>query len=133
MSSPAGDTAHDRRSRGLEDLPKAKTSATAVLALLCGVLAFFGVLSILFAPIALPLAVLGLILGIVGIKKTKDPQVTGKALAIIGLVLSVLTLLLAVAALIGGFILFDDPSVISWMEDKLADVREDLPTEVPNP
>jgi len=64
MSSTAGDT-QDRTVRARDDLPKAKTSAAAAFALIFGLLAFFGILSILFSPIALPLAVLGLFLGIV--------------------------------------------------------------------
>ncbi len=132
MSSTAGDT-QDRTVRARDDLPKAKTSAAAVFALIFGLLAFFGILSILFSPIALPLAVLGLFLGIVGIKRTSDPQLTGKVLAVVGLVLSVLALLLAVAAVIGGFFLFDNPDVLNWMENRLADVRENLPSEVPKP
>lgn len=133
MSSSAETSQHDHHESSDRDLPKAKTSAAAVFALIFGLLGFFGVLSILFSPIALPLAVLGLILGIVGIKKTKDPQTTGKVLAIIGLVLSVLALLLVVAGLIGGFALLNDPGVIGWMEDQLATARENLPSEVPKP
>lgn len=132
MSSTSADT-RNRSARAREDLPKAKTSAAATFALMFGVLAFFGILSILFSPIALPLAVLGLILGIVGIARTRDPEVTGKVLAVVGLVLSLLALLLTVAAVVGGFFLFDDPGVISWMENRLADVKANLPSEVPAP
>ncbi len=133
MTSSAGATQQGHDDSSTRDLPRAKTSAAAVFALIFGLLAFFGMLSILFSPIALPLAVLGLILGIVGIKNTKDPQTTGKVLAIVGLVLSVLALLLVVAGLIGGFALLNDPGVIGWMEDQLATARENLPSEVPKP
>lgn len=126
------DTDRDR-SPGADHLPKAKTSAAAVFALIFGLLAFFGILSILFSPIALPLAVLGLILGVIGIRRTKDPRLTGKVLAVIGLVLSVLALLLVVAAVVGGFALLDDPGVLTWLEERLANARENLPTEVPAP
>ncbi|MBA2640218.1 MAG: DUF4190 domain-containing protein [Nocardioidaceae bacterium] len=133
MSSTAHGADEGRDTRSYHDLPKAKTSATAVFALIFGLLAFFGILSILFSPIALPLAVLGLIFGVVGIKRTTEPQRTGKALAIIGLILSVLALVLAVAAVVGGFILLDDPGVIDWLDTRLADARENLPAEVPKP
>lgn len=132
MSSTAGDT-QDRSARAREDLTKAKTSAAAAFALIFGLLAFFGILSIVFSPVALPLAVLGLVLGIVGIKRTKDPLITGKVLAVVGLVMSVLALLLAVAAVVGGFFLLDDPDVINWMENRLADVKQNLPSEVAQP
>jgi len=134
MSSRAErtDAEHERSTR-TRDVPKAKTSAAAVFALIFGLLAFFGILSIVFSPIALPLAVIGLILGAVGISRTKDPRRTGRALAIIGLILSVLALLLAVVALVGGFVLLDEPGVLTWLEDRLADARENLPTQVPEP
>ncbi len=35
--------------------------------------------------------------------------------------------------MIGGFFLFDNPDVLNWMENRLADVRENLPSEVPKP
>lgn len=133
MSSSAGTTQHGGAGQTAPDVPKARTSAAAVFALIFGLLAFFGVLSILFSPIGLPLAILGLILGIVGITRTKDPQTTGKVLAVVGLVLSVLALLLILAAVIGSFALLDDPGVIGWLEDQLAKAKENLPTQVPRP
>jgi len=133
VSSSVSNPDRERLDRDYESGPKPKTSAVAVFALIFGLLAFFGLLSVLFSPIALPLAVLGLIFGIVGLKRTSAWERTGKALAVIGLVLSVLVLVLAVVALIGGFIYLDDPQVLNWMEDRLADARDNLPTEVPQP
>ena len=110
-----------------------KTSAAAVFGLVFGLSALFCALTGLLAPFAVLFGIIGLILGIVGITRTKDPQTTGMVLAVVGLVLSVLALLLILAAVIGGFALLDDPGVIGWLEDQLAKAKENLPTNVPRP
>jgi Domain of unknown function (DUF4190) len=61
--------------------PSPRTSAAAIASLVCGLLGFVPFLTGLAA----------LILGIVGIKKTKDPMVTGRGMAIAGLVLGCLS------------------------------------------
>ncbi len=62
--------------------PKPRTSLAAIFSLICGLLGCIPFLTGLAA----------VILGIVGIKKTKDPMVTGRGMAIAGLVLGCLSL-----------------------------------------
>jgi hypothetical protein len=61
--------------------PKPRTSAAAISSLVCGLLGCI--------PFATGLA--AVILGFVGIKKTRDPMVTGKGMAIAGLILGILS------------------------------------------
>src|SRR5688572_29756328 len=65
-----------------------KTNGAAVASLVCGLVACVPFLTGLAA----------IVLGILGIKKAKDPQVGGKGLAIAGLILGILSL--------GGWTLF---------------------------
>ena len=72
-----------------------KTSVAAVLSLVCGILGCFIVTGIL-----------AVILGIVGLRKTRDPQVSGRGLAIAGIILGVLTMLPTVIGLATGGLAF---------------------------
>jgi hypothetical protein len=78
------------------ELPKPRTSVAAIISLICGLLGCI--------PFVTGLA--AVILGIVGIKKTKDPMVKGKGMAIAGLVLGCLSIAgwAIGAASIGGFV-----------------------------
>lgn len=64
------------------EFSKSRTSASAVVSLVFGLLGCFP-----FVP-----GLLATILGIIGIKKTSDPMVTGRGMAIAGLVLGLLSL-----------------------------------------
>jgi Domain of unknown function (DUF4190) len=63
-------------------ISKPRTSVAAILSLVCGLLGCI--------PFVTGLA--AVILGFVGIKKTRDPMVTGKGMAIAGLILGILSL-----------------------------------------
>jgi hypothetical protein len=62
--------------------PSPRTSGAAIASLVCG----------LFGCIPFVTGLAALILGIVGIKRTKDPMVTGRGMAIAGLVLGGLSI-----------------------------------------
>jgi hypothetical protein len=64
--------------------PQRKTSGAAVASLICGILGCVPFIT----------GLLAVILGIVGLKATKDPRYTGRGMAIAGLVLGLLSLLL---------------------------------------
>lgn len=116
-----------------KDVPKLKTSAAATFALVFGLSALFSVLSLVLAPLALPFALIGLVLGLVGMRKARLPHVTGSGLAVTGLVMSVLTLLLIVAAAVGVFALKDNEAFIDELNQRIDSVSESVPTEVPSP
>jgi Domain of unknown function (DUF4190) len=66
----------------VNELPRPRTSAAAIASLVCGLLGCVPFLTGLAA----------LILGIVGVKTTRDPMITGRGMAIAGLVLGGLNL-----------------------------------------
>ena len=109
-----------------------KTSAAATFSLVFGLSALFTVLLAVLAPIAIVFGLIGLILGVVGMKKTKDIDVTGKGLAIGGLVLSVLSLLLGIALLVGATI-FVNSGGLDAVEQRIQDARGELPDEIDVP
>jgi hypothetical protein len=115
------------------DLRRWKTSAAAVFALVFGLSALFCALTAFLAPLGVAFGLIALILGIVGIVMSNRPGVTGKGVAIGGLVTGLLGLLLGAAILVGAAVYFNDPENIDRIERQLEQLREDLPTEVPSP
>ncbi|HSK91561.1 MAG TPA: hypothetical protein VK875_09625 [Euzebyales bacterium] len=121
-----------RGSRGGAVARSAKTSAAATFALVFGLSSLFTALLALLAPLAVVFGLIGLILGIVGISKANQIDVTGKGVAIGGLVLSVLGLLLGIALLVGATI-FVNSGGLDQLEQRIQDVRDEIPTELPDP
>jgi hypothetical protein len=80
----------------------AKTSAAAAFALVFGLAALFCALTGILAPAAVLFGVIGIILGIAGVKKAKLPGVTGRGVAIGGLITAILGLLLGGAVVAGA-------------------------------
>lgn len=76
--------------------PAKKTNGPAITSLVCGILGCVPILT----------GLLAVIFGIVGIKKTRDPMVGGKALAIIGLVLGIIS--------IGGWSVFGGAMYLAY-------------------
>lgn len=76
------------------EISKPRTSGAAIASLVCGLLGCVPFLT----------GLLAIILGIVGLKKTRDPMVTGRGLAIAGLVLGCLSFVgwIATTATFGG-------------------------------
>ena len=113
----------------------AKTSAAAVFALVFGLTALYAVLTVLLFPVGIVLAVIGLILAAVGLKVTKQVGVTGKGIAASGLVLSVIALIGAVVLAAGVTTFLNDEEAVQRLENKVNDLRDDLPdnVEVPTP
>jgi len=79
--------------------PAAKTSAAAVFALVFGLAALFCALTAILSPAAVLFGIIGLILAVAGLKMAKRPGITGKSVAIGGLVTALLGLIL------GGFVI----------------------------
>lgn len=119
----AGDDYQDRR----RVLP-AKTSAAAAFALVFGLAALFCALTAILSPAAVVFAVIGIILGIVGMKMAKRPGVTGKGVAIGGLVTAVLGLLLGGAVLAGAAALVNDERRLDQLQQQIDKLRDSAPT-----
>ena len=85
-----------------------KTSAAAVFSLVFGLAALFCALTGILAPAAVLFGIIGLILAVAGFKMVKRLGVTGKGVAIGGLVTSLLGLLLGAAVLAGAAVYVND-------------------------
>lgn len=106
----------------------AKTSAAATFALVFGLAALFCALTAILSLPALVFALIGIILGIVGIKKAKLPGVTGKGVAIGGLVTAVLGLLLGGAVLAGAAVFLNDEANLDRLQTEIDNLRENAPS-----
>lgn len=106
----------------------AKTSAAATFALVFGLAALFCALTAILAPAAVLFGIIGIVLGIVGLKMAKRPGVTGKGVATGGLVTAVLGLLLGGAVLAGAAVLVNDEQRLDQLQNQVEDLRDDLPS-----
>jgi hypothetical protein len=106
----------------------AKTSAAATFTLVFGLAALFCALTALLAPAAVLFGLIGIGLGVVAMKMVKRPGVTGRGVAIGGLVTAVLGLLLGLAVIAGAAVLVNDEQRLDQIQDQLDDLRADLPS-----
>ena len=111
-----------------ERLGRPKTSAAAVFALVFGLASLFCALTAILSPAAVLFGVIGVVLGIVGLAMAKRPGVTGKGVAIGGLVTAVLGLLLGGAVLAGASVLVNDEQRLDQLQNRVEDLRADLPS-----
>jgi hypothetical protein len=102
----------------------AKTSAAATFALVFGVSALISVLTAILAWIGVVLAIIGVILGIVGLKMARRPGVTGRGVAIGGLVLSVLALLIGLALGAGITTFLNNEGAVDRLQQQVDDLRD---------
>jgi hypothetical protein len=119
-------------------LTRAKTSAAATFALVFGLAALFCALTAILSPAAVVFGIIGIVLGIVGLAMAKRPNVTGKGVAIGGLVTAALGLLLGGAVLAGASVLVNDERRLDQLQNRVDDLRGSLPStgelreELPN-
>lgn len=113
---------------GGQDVHGAKTSAAAVFALVFGLAALFCALTAILSPVAVVFGLLGIVLGIAGLAMSKRPGVTGRGVAIGGLVTAVLGLLLGGAVIAGLSALVNDDRRLDQLQTRIDDLRDELPT-----
>ncbi len=106
----------------------AKTSAAAVFSLVFGLAALFCALTAILSPAAVVFGLLGIVLGIVGLKMAKRVGVTGKGVAIGGLVTAVLGLLLGGAVIAGLSALVNDERRLDQLQNRIDDLRTEVPS-----
>jgi len=126
----------DTRAPGRDDVrdpAPAKTSAAATFALVFGLSALLSFLTLILSPLALVLAVIGVLLGVAGLKMTKRRGVTGKGLAIAGLIMSVLVLVLGLLGAIGVSTFLNDDQAVNRLEQQVEQLRSQIPTDVELP
>ncbi|GAB2939246.1 hypothetical protein GCM10027047_39320 [Rhodococcus aerolatus] len=125
----AGEPVETGLDRRVDGRP-ARTSAAAAFALAVGVAAVVCVLTVILSPVGLVLGVLGLILGIVGIRAARKVGITGKGVATTGLVLSVLSVVAAVAFAVGAVTVLNNQSAVDRLNQQVQNLRDKLPTQV---
>ena len=127
---PTGDrglhTSH--ATHGAHATSKIKTSAAAVFALVFGLAALFCALTAILSPAAVLFGVIGIVLAIAGLKMAKRPGVTGKGVAIGGLVTALLGLLIGGAVIGGLSALVNDDRRLDQLQNQLDELRQDIPT-----
>ncbi|WP_009473320.1 DUF4190 domain-containing protein [Rhodococcus sp. JVH1] len=113
----------------------ARTSAAAAFALAFGVAAFVCVLIVILSPVGLVLGIIGLILGVIGLRAARRVGITGKGVAIAGLVLSGLAIVISIAFAAGVVTVLNNDSAVDRIEQEVDKMRDTLPdnVEVPQP
>jgi hypothetical protein len=106
----------------------AKTSAAAVFSLVFGLSALFCALTAILSPAAVLFGLIGIVVGIAGLKMARRPGVTGRGTAIGGLVLSVLGLIIGAAVIAGVSVLVNDEARLDQLQNQIEDLRDDLPS-----
>jgi len=129
-SSRPGIGAHSGR-----EIAPAHTSAAAGFALALGVAALLMVLTVVLSPVGLVAAAVGVVLGIVGLRMARKPGVTGRTVALVGLVLSAIALLMSIAFAIGITTFLNDRGAVDRLQEQVQNVRDRLPDrmELPRP
>lgn len=111
----------------------ARTSAAAAFALAIGVAALLCVLTVILSPVGLVLSILGVILGIIGMRAGKKLGITGRGVAIAGLVLSALALIASIAFAAGAVTVLNNDKAVDRIEQQLDKARDKLPDDIQVP
>ena len=106
----------------------AKTSAAAVFGLVFGLAALFCALTGILSPAAILFGLIGLVLAVVGLKMAKRVGVTGKGVAIGGLVTSLLGLVLGGVVLAGLTAVVNNEQQLDRIQNYIDDARAELPS-----
>ena len=93
-----------------------------------GLAALFCALTAILAPAAVVFGLIGLILGVVGLKMARRVGVTGKGVAIGGLVTAVLGLLLGLAVMAGAAVFVNDEARLDQLQTWIDDARGNIPS-----
>jgi hypothetical protein len=104
-----------------------KTSAAATFALVFGLASLFCALTGILAPAAVLFGIIGLILAALGLKMTKRLGVTGRGVAIGGLVTALLGFLLGAAVLAGAAVYVNEQG-LDRLEQQFDNARDSIPS-----
>ena len=120
----------DRRTEVYERRVRpARTSTAATFGLLSGLTALLATLTVILAPIGVILSIVGLILSVLGFRSSRRPGITGRTIAISGMLLSSIALILGVVLVSGAITVLNDESAVNWMEDQVQELRNNLPSQ----
>ncbi|CAG7627776.1 DUF4190 domain-containing protein [Rhodococcus opacus] len=89
----------------------------------------------ILSPVGLVLGIIGLILGVLGLRAARGWGITGKGVAIAGLVLSGLAIVISIAFAAGVVTVLNNDSAVERIEQQVDKMRDKLPStvEVPQP
>ena len=76
---------------------------------------------------------IGIILGVVGFKMAKRVGITGKGVAITGLLLSLVAVVLAGTLAVGITTMLNDDRAVARLEQEVQDLRGQLPADIDVP
>jgi hypothetical protein len=124
---PAGAPEAPTRAEARRPAAPAKTSAAATFALVLGVAAIICVASAILSPVGLVLGIIGVVLGIVGLQMARRPGVTGRGVATGGLVLSILSILLAAVFAAGVSTFLNDQRAVDRLQEQVDNLRSRVP------
>ncbi|MDP9498159.1 MAG: DUF4190 domain-containing protein [Actinomycetota bacterium] len=110
------------------ELAPAKTSVAAAFALVFGLSALFCALTAILAPAAVVFGLIGLVLGIAGMRMAKRPGVTGRGVALGGLVTAVLGLLVGAAVLTGAAVVVNNENALNRIQSEVEQLQSQLPS-----
>lgn len=139
MTSPEPDAAGDRPHRVIDPVrtrpgkvateyrKKARTSTAAAFALAISSAAAVLTLLAVFFPIAPILGVIGLLLGIVGIRAAKRPDITGRGVCVSAIVLSLFSIVMGVLFAAGVVTVLNDQNAVNRIERQVENLHDRLP------
>ncbi|MEE6256946.1 DUF4190 domain-containing protein [Plantactinospora sonchi] len=105
----------------------AKTSTAATFALVFGVAGLISSLTVILSAVGFVLGIIGVVLGIVGLRMARRPGVTGRSVALGGLILSILAVLVAIAFAAGVTTFLNDRDAVDRLQQQVEQMRDDLP------
>ena len=108
--------------------PAAKTSTAAVFALVFGLAALFCALTAILSPVAIVLGIIGLVLAAAGLKMARKPGITGRGVAIGGLVTALLGIILGGVVIGGVAAIVNNKSQLDRIQTYIDDARAKLPS-----
>ena len=85
-------------------------------------------LIVILSPVGLVLGIIGLILGVIGPRAARRVGITGKGVAIAGLVLSALAIVISIAFAAGVVTVLNNDSAVDRIEQEVDKIATNSPT-----
>lgn len=111
----------------------AKTSAAAAVSLVFGTSAVVCLLTLVLTPVAILLGLIAVALGVVGLRMARRRGVTGKAVALTGILLGLVATVMSLLVVAGVTTLLNNSSAVDRIERQVNELREQLPDSVDLP
>ncbi|MGH3664746.1 MAG: DUF4190 domain-containing protein [Egibacteraceae bacterium] len=103
-----------------------RSNGAAITALVCGIIALLLSWIPAINLLAILLGIVALIAAFIGFGKAKEPGVGGRGMAIVGLILGLVSVIVAILVYVGLAAIFRDPDVQRGIEDIQGEIEEQL-------